>query len=91
MRARYSANALKLGGYLATSWHPDTRPADAAMPDANVKWIGLEILHHSQDGDEGIVEFVARYRIAGRGGRLHERSRFRRQDGHWYYLDGLIQ
>jgi len=31
---------------------------------------------------------VARYRIGGgKAGRLHERSRFVREDGRWYYLD----
>jgi len=40
------------------------------------------------DGDEGTVEFIARYKIAGRGYRLHEVSRFIRRDGLWVYLDG---
>ena len=31
---------------------------------------------------------LARYRIAGRGHRLHELSRFIREDGRWYYVDG---
>jgi len=34
------------------------------------------------------VEFVARSRLAGRGQRLHERSRFVREEGHWFYVDG---
>lgn len=34
------------------------------------------------------VEFVARARLAGRGQRLHERSRFVREEGHWFYVDG---
>jgi SEC-C motif-containing protein len=37
------------------------------------------------------VEFVARYRVQGRGGRLHERSRFVREDGRWLYVDGDIR
>ena len=37
---------------------------------------------------EASVEFIARYRVAGRGQRLHESSRFVREDGVWYYLDG---
>ena len=28
--------------------------------------------------------------LAGRGVRLHERSRFMRDDGRWYYVDGDI-
>ena len=34
------------------------------------------------------VEFVARSRFAGRGQRLHERSRFVREEGYWFYVDG---
>jgi SEC-C motif-containing protein len=30
---------------------------------------------------------VARYRIRGRGERLHERSRFIREQGRWFYVD----
>jgi len=34
------------------------------------------------------VEFVARYKVGGRAFRLHETSRFTREDGRWYYIDG---
>ena len=37
------------------------------------------------------VEFVARYKIAGRAYKLHETSRFVREDGRWFYLDGEIE
>jgi SEC-C motif-containing protein len=33
---------------------------------------------------------VARYRESGRGGRMHETSRFVREDGRWYYIDGVM-
>ncbi len=34
------------------------------------------------------VEFVARYRVDGRAVRMHERSRFVREDGRWFYVAG---
>ena len=34
------------------------------------------------------VEFVARYRMDGRAVRVHERSRFVRSGGRWFYLNG---
>jgi uncharacterized protein YchJ len=40
------------------------------------------------DADHAEVEFVARSRLAGRGQRLHERSRFVREEGRWFYVDG---
>ncbi len=33
------------------------------------------------------VEFVARFRIAGRAVRLHERSRFVCEGGRWFYVE----
>jgi SEC-C motif-containing protein len=42
-----------------------------------------------QPGDEhGVVEFEAAYRTAAGPDVLHERSRFTRRAGRWYYLDG---
>ena len=54
-----------------------------------VRWLGLEVRRHeAADADHAVVEFVARYKIAGRAYRLHEVSRFVREEGRWYYLDG---
>ena len=39
-------------------------------------------------GDAGVVEFVARLREQGRAQRMHEVSRFVREAGLWYYIDG---
>ena len=44
----------------------------------------------SGDASFATVEFVARYKIAGRAFRLHETSRFVREGGQWFYLDGDI-
>jgi SEC-C motif-containing protein len=38
--------------------------------------------------DRASVEFIARYKIKGRAHRLHEVSRFVREGGRWFYLDG---
>jgi SEC-C motif domain protein len=90
MRSRYTAFVQQRAPYLLSSWHASTRPASIAFDDA-VKWLGLKILRAPMaDGDHAIVEFVARYRVAGRAHRLHETSRFVREAGHWYYVDGDI-
>ena len=90
MRSRYSAFVLGRGDYLAASWHASTRPADLAL-EPGVKWLGLEVKRHRVlDADHAEVEFVARSRVAGRGQRLHETSRFVREGGQWYYLDGIL-
>ena len=40
------------------------------------------------DDSTGRVEFIARFKINGRGHRLHEISRFEKIDGRWFYLEG---
>ncbi len=89
MRSRYSAYVLKLEPYLFATWHRDTRPEIPKLLSDNEKWLGLEVKKHTpKSTDRATVEFVARYKIAGRAHRLHEISHFLREDGQWFYLDG---
>jgi SEC-C motif-containing protein len=89
MRARYSAYVLNQTDFLQQSWHPSTRPSPAELEEGHGgKWLGLEVKEHLPMEDEATVEFVARYKIGGRAHRLHEVSRFVREGGHWFYLDG---
>ena len=90
MRSRYSAYVHRLETYLLATWHTSTRPSPPLFDRANnPRWLGLEIKRHETTGsDSAIVEFVARYRIGGRAHRLHESSRFVREDGRWFYVDG---
>ena len=91
MRSRYSAYVLKLATYLLATWHPSTRPSELDLAADDSKWLGLEVKRHAVQGeDQATVEFVARYRIAGRGHRLHELSRFVREDGRWFYINGEL-
>ena len=88
MRSRYSAFARGRMDYLLATWHASTRPTDLTL-DPAAKWLGLEIRSHRvMDADRAEVEFVARLREGGRAVRLHERSRFVREGGRWFYLDG---
>lgn len=93
MRSRYSAYGLGLEPYLLATWHPSTRPVALHLAEEQgTKWLGLAIKRHQVlDANHASVEFVARYRIAGRGHRLHETSAFVREDGRWFYVDGVIQ
>lgn len=91
MRARYVAFVLGNVEYLRLTWHPGTRPADLVLdPPGRRRWLGLSVrLHVCIDSDHAEVEFVARSRVGGGSAqRLHERSRFVREAGRWYYLDG---
>lgn len=103
MRSRYTAYTQRNEAYLRATWHPSTLPADGLVdPNERLQWLGLEVksalrlrqrkaeLPENQDADT--VEFVARYKINGRAHRLHEVSRFVREDvagvARWFYLDG---
>jgi SEC-C motif-containing protein len=92
MRSRYSAYVLGLTDYLLATWHLSSAPGELELP--MVKWLGLQVLHAEQAGDAGVVEFVARCRsfqlAGGRAERLHEISRFVREAGRWYYIDGQV-
>lgn len=91
MRSRYSAYALGRADYLLASWHSDTRPSAEELHTPPPTWLGLEVKRHTQDGDHATVEFVARLRHGGgRAQRMHELSRFVREDGRWYYVDGEL-
>lgn len=89
MRSRYSAFVLRLEDYLLATWHPDTRPPTLDLKADNTKWLGLEVKRYTAESeDRATVEFIARYKIGGRAHRLHEISRFVREDGLWFYVDG---
>lgn len=98
MRSRYSAYATGAVGYLHETLHPNYRSdhdqAATRRWAAEATWQGLEIRATEGGGagdNEGMVEFVANYKEKGIARRYHERSRFLREDGHWYYVDGEIQ
>ena len=89
MRSRYSAYVLGLADYLRDTWHAQTRPDGPLLPDPAVRWLGLEVRRHAVlDADHAVVEFVARSKHGGRAARLHETSRFVRENGRWWYVDG---
>jgi SEC-C motif-containing protein len=92
MRSRYTAFVVGDERYLAATWHPGTRPDELTLDPAQ-RWTGLQILHTEAGagGDaRGVVEFRAAWRHGTEHGVLHERSRFVRQSGRWWYLDGRI-
>lgn len=92
MRSRYSAYALGLEDYVLDTWHESTRPKtlNDEVSGAEQRWQSLKIYRSeiSADGQSGLVEFLAIYKVNGRAYRLHEVSQFVWQEGRWYYLSG---
>jgi len=53
--------------------------------------LGLDILSTEQGGEndeEGVVEFLARYKLSNVTVPHRERATFRKVDGKWYFVDG---
>lgn len=97
MRSRYSAYCLKNIDYLLDTEHPGRRSPNSRQSIAatanSLTWLGLTVLatEAGQPGDNaGIVEFVAIYQEGKSAAQLHERSRFIKARGNWFYTDGDI-
>ncbi len=95
MRSRYTAYALgNHGEYLLATWAPESTKGHtiASLSEKNQEWVKLEILNSQQKGEEGTVEFNAYYKRDSESlNVLHEKSRFRRIDRRWYYVDGEVE
>ena len=90
MRSRFSAFAVGDSPLPAAHLAPGHPPAPPPASTRARSGRGWEILNRTGGGllhTEGTVEFRAHYRHHGRDGFLEENSRFRRDDGHWVYLD----
>ena len=93
MRSRYTAYVQRDVKYLVKTWHPSTRPA-TIDPATIPEWYGLHIVNTEAGGEtdsEGVVEFKATFIEKKKLWRLHEVSRFVKEDGQWFYVDGDIK
>ena len=91
MRSRFEAFRDGDADWLLASWHQSTRPAYMDLAQ-NPSWRGLRIIDTvagTAADDTGIVEFKATYLRDRDLHVLHERSRFVREAGRWYYLDAV--
>jgi len=95
MRSRYTAYVRGEIDYLVATHDVATRGGlDIAAITAwsrDTAWAGLEIVATvlgAATDDTGVVEFIARGTTRGIPFAQQERSRFRRVDGRWFYVDG---
>lgn len=93
MRSRYSAYVLVLADYLILSQHPSTRKTlnkrEIEDWSASQKWVRLNILSKSKGlstDDEGTVEFIAYFKKGIRNLKIHENSKFLKEEGVWMYV-----
>jgi len=90
MRARYAAYTLGDDRYLRRTWYPSTRPQGSITGEIPIQWIRLQIIRHEESATDGLVEFIAYCKVNGRAQKMHETSRFLKDGGQWYYLDGTF-
>lgn len=90
MRSRYSAYVKSNGKYLVFSAVKENRyDEDVGLIEEfsnSVQWLKLNILSAADD----TVEFKAYYREKAGLKVLHEKSKFKKEDGLWRYVDGIL-
>ena len=96
MRSRYSAFVMRNEAYLLATWDERKRPAPAQLDLANdtTYWQRLTVIrcHKGRETHtQGTVEFKAYFRQGGQDLVLHEISRFHKNQGHWFYVDGAVK
>lgn len=96
MRSRYSAYALGNVDWIIESQSPEGRQAvDRNATEEWSKrseWHRMEVLNVEQgttSDTEGFVEFKAYYTLGGENITHHEIASFRKEDGTWYFVDGI--
>ena len=93
MRSRYSAFAKKQEQYILDTWYPSMRNDELNLKKDPTWWTGLEIVDTAgglEADSKGEVEFIASYTVRKKEFKLHERSSFVQEDGHWLYVDGQL-
>ncbi len=92
MRSRYSAYFKANMDYiLKTMRAPALLKFDKRIdPKYPQEWLGLEVItaYNDLDPNIGYVEFIAKYKQNNKVNMIHELSKFHREDGRWYYVDG---
>lgn len=91
MRSRYTAYCTQEADYLVATTHSSTRKfhnrKDILQWSKNNQWLRLEIVNAS----ENIVEFKAYFLDNQLKATVHhEKSTFVKEEGNWYYVDGVF-
>jgi SEC-C motif-containing protein len=97
MRSRYSAYVEQAVDYIInTCAKKDKDPIDVKQTrdwSEKSRWLGLRIIAAEEGGPNdkrGTVEFEAAYERNGFRDIHHERARFEKQNGEWFYDEGDI-
>lgn len=91
MRSRYSAYCTGAADYLVATTHTSTkkfhRKEDILEWSKSNQWLKLEVLKAT----ETVVEFKAYFLDSRLKATVHhEKSSFVKEDGDWFYVDGIF-
>ena len=89
MRSRYTAFVKEDKDYLLRTWHESTRPKELDFEPLHWRSLKIEAFH-AFIGDNGTCEIPKARDDAGNMITLKENSRFVKENGRWYYIDGIL-
>ena len=90
MRSRYTAFVKEDKDYLLRTWHESTRPKELDFEPLHWRSLKIEAFMPLSE-TTARVKFVAKARDdAGNMITLKESSRFVKENGRWYYIDGIL-
>ncbi|MFP5519976.1 MAG: YchJ family protein [Bdellovibrionia bacterium] len=89
MRSRYVAFCQKNWDYLLETTDPQglldfDHPENKAWMEQST-FLNLEVLNSNEEGNKGWVEFKAQYKIGDEEHTHHEKAKFRKLKGQWYF------
>ena len=90
MRSRYTAYTQNNLDYIEKTMRDEALERFDRKGGEGVEWIKLDVLFSEEAGDEGTVQFIARFRCQGEERLLHETSSFKKVKGKWYYTKGVV-
>ncbi len=95
MRSRYTAYVMSNIGYIEETTHASRRDQfnrkESEAWSRKAQWETLQIVHTENGGpqdEDGLVEFVVRFRDKGRMRQHNEVAEFKQEEGRWYFMDG---
>lgn len=97
MRSRYSAHVKQLVQCIIDTYHPSCHAEefrDGIVESTELEWRKLKVLSShlsTMSPYEGFVSFKATYSANNQLHQLKEHSRFLKENGKWYYIDGEIE
>ena len=93
MRSRFTAFAIHHEAYLLKTWDKKNRPKKITF-NTEIDWKTLEIVSETKGGvndTRGVVKFKAYYTLNDLEQVMNEASRFKKEKGKWFYLDGIVK